>query len=280
MNKLSVYKVEGFDVSILEDVVRAHDCKFKPCGTYSQYSIGLVDNLFGDITTDDYSYVVLTVATQTKKPKASQVKALVKSKVESFKLREHRDPVKGDIEIITSEATDEVLANTYPDDPKKINVIFSGDYVYLDATNKQAEEVLSFLREIIGSLPAVALPTERVGEKLKSYIINKLPEPFSLGNRVKLVDELGLVNVISGGSIYSSEVLPTLSSGGRIKELGLEFDSVMSFVVKETFEISGIKFDKAFLSETEDDESGSFTLQYREAIRMFNLLMGDIIDES
>ena len=275
-----MYKVEGFDAMYHEGALRGEEYKFSPCGTYSQYSVGLVDNPFGDIITDNLTDIVLTVATQTKKPKASQVKALVKSKVESFKLREYRDPVKGDMEIITSEATDEVLANTYPDDPKKVNVVFSGKYVYIDATNKQAEEVLSFLREIVGSLPAVALPTEKVSERLKSYIINKLPEPFSLGNRVKLVDELGLVNVISGGSIYSSEVLPTLSSGGRIKELGLEFDSVMSFVVKETFEISGIKFDKAFLSETEDDASGSFTLQYREAIRMFNLLMEDITDES
>ena len=280
MKNLVSYEIKD-KACISIDMEHLADNLFLPCGPLNQKSIGFVHTPFDSFIEHLPDAQVLTVRKQVKTPKPTHVKSIVKDKVEEHFQQYGVRPNKKAIEDIKYEAFMSLLPHTFPDEPVDTQIIISNDgHIYLDTTYSKAEEVISLLREVVGSLPLELINTNGVINFFNEYVLNKLPEPFTLGDKCKLCDKSGVTSAISGGSLYSSEAPYLITAGASVHELGLGYDgTIEKMVVKENLEISGIKFEKSFLSEGEGDKAGTFMMQYRELIKMFTKLKGEVVQK-
>ncbi len=126
------------------------------------------------------------------------------------------------------------------------------------ASDRQAEEVVSLLRETLGSLPLSRPQTQRpVAQVLTGWLLDgQLPPDFSLGDACELRDsgEQGGVIRCSRQDLMDDEIRNHLRAGKQVTRLALIWEERLSFVLTEDLSLRRLRLAEALLKELEDDE--------------------------
>jgi recombination associated protein RdgC len=141
--------------------------------------------------------------------------------------------------------------------------------IIVDAGNhKQAEELLSLLRNTLGTLPiklpdTVHSPSVVMSEWMESA---KTPEGFELQDKclIRRPDESGGAISIGGEDLTSTDVVAHIESGYQVTKMALLWDSTFSFTLHEDLRMTGIKPTDE-LSQALNDESSEDPLQRLDA---------------
>ena len=151
------------------------------------------------------------------------------------------------------------------------------------ASRKGAENLLTQVREALGSFPAVPLaPEEGPRVLMTDWLANgNLPAGLALGDECELRDPAtttGAIAKCSRQDLDSEEVIEHLRNGKQVFKLGLVFDGRLSFVLGEDLVIRKLKFLDVVLDALGDAEDAQaeadahFALMALELQRLFEQL--------
>ncbi|SEO64108.1 recombination associated protein RdgC [Luteibacter sp. UNC138MFCol5.1] len=126
------------------------------------------------------------------------------------------------------------------------------------ASRRAAEDVLSQLREALGSFPAVPLAPEESPRVLMTHWVatGKLPTGFELGDEIELRDPAtasGAVARCRRQDLDTDEVREHLRTGKQVFRIGLVFDDRISFVLGEDLVLRKVRFTDVVLDEVPDE---------------------------
>ena len=286
MKNLTVYRLsETFNheevfnsVAIQSRVARS---EFVPLQPSDQSRTGLVPTLYGAFMSKVAGDIgtMFTVRRQEKSIKPFQLNSMIKEKLEEFAQIEGRPAGKKVKERIKEECILTLLPKTFPNQPVDINVIITKNFVYCDAPMNKAEDACSYIREILGEFPLTLIEVPTANLQMSNCITGKrLPEPFTLGGNVRLVDEEGTKVSVSGGSLYGVSVSNLVKEEGySVIQLGVSYDDIIEFTIKDTTELTGITFSKDFMERGEDDLQTSFYLQLTNIIKAYDIAIHKIL---
>lgn len=133
----------------------------------------------------------------------------------------------------------------------------SGWMVIDTASRKQAENIVSQVREALGSFPAVPLAPEESPRILMTHWIatGELPAGFALGDEVELRDPASASGAIARcrrQDLDTDEVREHLRTGKQVYKIGLVYDDRISFVLGEDLVVRKVKFTDVVLDEQAD----------------------------
>ena len=158
-------------------------------------------------------------------------------------------------------------------------------FIAIDTSSrKNAEGLLTELRQAMGSFPALPLNAEVAPRSvLTGWIAGEaLPEGLSLGDECELKDALdkGAVVKCQRQELGSEEIAKHLEAGKQVTRLALTLDDHLSFVLGEDLVIRKLKFLDAAVERLENTERDSlqaeldarYALMVGELRRLFAVL--------
>jgi len=153
-------------------------------------------------------------------------------------------------------------------------------YAYIDtengwllvdaASSKRAEELISMLRETLGSLPLRPLevnhaPVNAMTDWLQG---GKLPQEFVIGDECELRDpaEEGSIVRCRRQDLEASEIAGHLKAGKEVVKMSLEWQEKLGFVLTEELALKRLKFldliQEAAAESAAEDEATRFDVDF------------------
>jgi recombination associated protein RdgC len=174
-------------------------------------------------------------------------------------------------------------------------------YAYIDVPNQwlivnggsrnRAEELLTQLRNDIGSLPLVPIATNSDPVALLTEWVRggELPIGFALGEQCELRDVQETTNTVKvrGQDLRSDEVLQHIEAGKQVTKLELHWREAIDFVIGDDLIIRRVRFRDELLEQVEklddaraqfDQEFGLMTLELGRFIAELMVAFGGAAD--
>lgn len=210
---------------------------------------------------------------------ASVINDALKEKVEEIEENQQRKVYKRERDQLKDEIVQTLLPRAFTRRKNTFAAIMPAEgLVIVDtATTKAAEDLLSTLREALGSLPIRPLttkvsPTATMTEWLRSQE-NNAGGDFWLcdGALLRDTDEQGSITA-KHQDLTSEEIRLHLDSGKNVTKLALAWKKDLSFVLDEGLVIRSLRFDD-LLQERALDDAGKDSDELAQADASFVLMM-------
>jgi recombination associated protein RdgC len=133
----------------------------------------------------------------------------------------------------------------------------SADLIVVNASSyKKAEDVVSMLRKVMGSLPAKPITTEfkpSISMTTWTKETGFMPDKFKHGGKYALVapDEAAKKSRFS--EYEPGEIRELLNNGSQVVSMALEWDESLRFVFESDFRLKGIKDIQTSIQEENED---------------------------
>jgi recombination associated protein RdgC len=131
------------------------------------------------------------------------------------------------------------------------------NWIFVDAASaSRAEELLSLLRECVGSFPALLPQVNNAPSAvMTAWLLHRsLPDDFELGQECELRDpgEEGGVVRCRGVDLLSEEVETHLHAGKQVARLALNWDERLSVLLAEDLCLRRLRFADELMKENEE----------------------------
>ena len=278
MNSLSIYKLNTKVLFTEESLAEIERLTFTPCGEFDASKTGFSSTVDGTLVAEISGNTVLVVTQQEKKPNRNQVKVKLEERVKAFEEKMNVKANKDDKSSMEAEIVRSLLPNVFPNKEVHTTVIFTDEYLLVESGSpKKAEDIVSMLRSVLGSLQAIPLQTVKSPEEVLGSIIVKNTTEFLMGEKIVISTDNGSQKGKSSfakDNVYDQETKRLVNSGSFVDTIQLGLEDTL-FTIKADLSISGIKFSKSFLSEVDkSDEAGSFILKMGE----IELLVAELVE--
>jgi recombination associated protein RdgC len=230
--------------------------------------------------------ILLRLRIQEKILPASVIRDFVNDKVAEIEAAELRNVRRKERNEIKEQVTQTLLPRALPKNTD-ISLYLDMNHHWLVAdmsSRNKAEEIASFLRATLGSLPAVSpqfqvSPSLTMTQWLKNH---ETPQAFMLGEDCKLVASEGESVTCKQMDLLSSEVQEHLNTGKMVEYLALSWDKHLDLVLDENFGIKRLKFMDIEQENEQGDEQADFTMMtstFSHLIKALLEVMGDLIED-
>lgn len=203
--------------------------------------------------------LIISAQSEAKILPSSVINDEVKERVSKIEEREDRKVYKKERDSIKDEVVLDFLPRAFI---KKTQISASIDLknglIYVNtASHKKAEELLSTIRELVGSLPVRPINVKQsVDGSLTSWVKGDVvPESFSVLDNAVMKDsfeEGGKVS-ITRQDLASDEFRLHLETGKRVTQLAMAWEDKLSFTIDDKLVIKGIKYGDLLLDQADDD---------------------------
>ncbi|MCQ4165780.1 recombination-associated protein RdgC [Tahibacter harae] len=143
------------------------------------------------------------------------------------------------------------------------------------SSRKSAEEMLSELREAVGSFPATPMaPEESPRTLMTDWVVSgKLPAGLALADECELRDpaESGAIVRCRRQDLETDEVREHLKTGKQVYQLGLTFDDRISLVLGEDLVIRKLRFLDQVLDELNETDADSAAAELDSRMALMTL---------
>ena len=154
------------------------------------------------------------------------------------------------------------------------------------SSHKSAEDLLSQLRNSLGSLPVILTDVKQSPAAVMSHWLEQqqpLPASMQLLDESELKDNLveGGVIRIKGQDLTSSEIVAHLEAGKRVAKLALEWDENLRFLLHEDLSVHRIKQTDQFQERQQDvadDELARFDADVAQLGLELTRLIPDLLN--
>ena len=262
----------------------------KPVGPLEMTSRGFISP-FGREEKEVFSHRIgdalwLTVGGEEKILPNSVVNDLLEQKLEEIEEKEGRRPGGRERKRLKEDLLHEMLPRAFVKSSRTDTFLDlkHGFVVVNTSSRKTGENVMSDIRGLLGSFPAMPLNAEVAPRTiLTAWIAGEpLPEGLSLGEECQMKDavEGGAEVTCKKQELRCDEVDKHLDAGKQVTKLALVFEDSFSFVIGDDLIIRKLKFlDGALDQLDESDAEGRraeldarFALMSGEVRRLFLLL--------
>lgn len=253
---------------------------FRPCGPVETATLGWSAPLGEDTSAlvhEVAGCLLLCSRRQERLLPSSAVSEALDERVNEIEAGEGRDIGRSERRRIKEQVVNEMLPRAFTRSRRTLLYVDtqSGWLVVDSASERQAEDVVSLLRETLGSLPAKPASAARpVGDILTGWLLTgQSPSDFAPEDACELRDPQDGTGVIrcSGQDLGSEEILNHLRAGKRVVKLALEWDQRLRFVLAEDLSIKRLRLDTALLDEIDDGEDAAHRLDAEFAIMALQL---------
>ncbi|MGV8960144.1 MAG: recombination-associated protein RdgC [Stenotrophomonas sp.] len=262
----------------------------KPVGALEMSSRGFTSP-FGREEKEVFSHRIedalwLTVGGEDKILPGAVVNDLLERRLEEIEEKEGRRPGGRERKRLKDDLLHELLPRAFVK-TSRIDAFFDLAHGYVTvngSSQKTAENLMSDVRGLLGSFPAMPLNAEVAPRSiLTSWIAGEpLPTGLSLGEECEMKDpaEGGAVVRCQHQELRCDEIDKHLDAGKQVTKLALVFEDNMSFVLGDDLIVRKLKFLDGALDQLEhSDDDGRraeldarFVLQSGEIRRLFLLL--------
>jgi recombination associated protein RdgC len=161
-------------------------------------------------------------------------------------------------------------------DPQSSRVIVDA------ASDKMAEEVLSLLRECLGTLPAVPLASTSAAEHFTRWVLSgDPPAGFTLEDQCELRDpgDKGTVVRCRGVDLGSAEVRAHIDTGMQVAAVGLNWQDALSLVLADDLSLKRLRFEDELIEQAMDGaEDEDPALRFEAEMLLVSTQLRGLID--
>lgn len=262
----------------------------KPVGPMEMHSRGFISP-FGREEKEQFSQTIgdamwLAVGAEEKILPAVVVNDLVARKVEEIEEKEGRRPGGRERKRIKDDLLHELMPRAFVKGSRTDAMVdLKHGYIAVNTSSrKTGENVVSDVRALLGSFPAMPLNAEVAPRSiLTSWIAGEpMPTGLELGEECELKDPMegGAVVKCQKLELRCEEIDKHLEAGKQVTRLALVFEDNLSFVLGDDLTVRKLKFLDGALDQLEDSEGegrrvemeARFALQSAEVQRLFLIL--------
>lgn len=285
-NNLTFFRFPtGLDFSEVDTLLPG--AVLKPVGALEMSSRGFVSP-FGREEKEQFSHRIgdflwLTVGSEDKILPSTVVNEILEMKLEEIEEKEGRRPGSRERKRLKDDLMHELLPRAFVKTSRTDAFLdLTHGYVVVNTSSrKTGEEIVSEIRNLLGSFPAMPLNAEVAPRSiLTAWIAGEpLPEGLSLGEECQMKDpvEGGAEVTCKKQELRCDEVDKHLDAGKQVTKLALVFEDNLSFVIGDDLIIRKLKFLDGALDKMDGAEGDGrraeldarFALQSAEIRRLF-----------
>lgn len=276
-----------FDITAeaLEEKLQADG--FKPCGPQETTRQGWVPPLgkHSDMlvhSTNGYHLVALRK--EEKILPGPVIKELVEERAEAIEAEQGRKVRRKEKDEIKEQVMLEMLPQAFSKNRRCFAYLAPKDGVLVvDAGSaKQAEDLASFLRKSLGSLPVRPPAVEQAPAFTFTGWLNEtvdLPATVTLGSECELKDpsEDGGVVRCKGLDLQADEIRNHLETGMQVTKLAVTWDDSLSFVLDEELGIRRLKFGDTLQEKLDDVDADDAAARFDAAFALMTMELARLI---
>lgn len=261
---------------------------YTPLTQQQDTSIGLVELFEGktlqELAIPDNNTLALKIKHSVRKePKQEVIDAEVDTRLKGDETEEQIATIEEEV-YLQAKRLAGVTHKTY-----MAFVNFGTNEILIDAPRNTADEGIAFiLQNIIGNSSECEFELFKqeavlMEKLLTQYVIKSatLPEPFTLGNAVKMGDKSILdekptnpnIN-ITKDPVYNQEILNHIKAGKYVKLLEVTYDGALDVKIDNTFYMSGITYDESFKADKSVADSVNFMTEYTDKLATIYAAVG------
>ena len=274
---LALYRLtEPFSLDVTELEEKLNDKQFRPCSSHDQFSLGWtspIGNASEQLIHTSNGFMMLCLKKEEKVIPAAVINEMLAEKVTEKEEQEMRKLSRKEKTALKDELIFELLPRAFSFSKKTFAYIDpKGGWIVVDAASaKKAEDLLSYLRKCLGSLPVV--PINTVDQPVIT-MTQWLTDNKTVPNDVVVEDECELRSPEEDGSIIRCkrhnlglpEIINHLDTGKQVIKLAVNWTDRLSFIIDENLAIKRLKFLDLIqdqVSDTEaDDEIAQFDVDF------------------
>jgi recombination associated protein RdgC len=274
---LALYRfTEPFTLDVNELEEKLNDKRFRPCSSHDEFSMGWTSptgNSTEQLVHASNGFLMLCLKKEEKVIPAAVINEMLQEKAAEKEEQEARKLSRKERTALKDELIFELLPRAFSFSKKTYAYIDpKGGWIVADAASaKKAEDLLSYLRKCLGSLPVVPVNT---ADQPVITMTQWLTDNKTVPDDVVVEDECELRSPEEDGSIIRCkrhnlglpEIINHLETGKQVIKLAVNWTDRLSFIIDENLAIKRLKFldliqDQA--SETEaDDEVAQFDVEF------------------
>lgn len=274
---LALYRfTEPFSTTTDELIEKLNNKRFRPCGSHDEFSLGWaspIGNATEQLIHASNGFVMLCLKKEEKVIPAAVINEILQEKISEKEEQEARKLSKKERTALKDELIFELLPRAFSFSKKTYAYIDpKGGWIVIDAASaKKAEDLLSYLRKCLGSLPVVPINTiDKPTVNMTQWLTDKQAVPKDL----VIEDECELRSPEEEGSIIRCkrhnlslpEITNHLDTGKQVIKLAVNWTDRLSFIIDENLSIKRLKFldliqDQVADTET-DDEISQFDVDF------------------
>jgi len=263
---LALYRfTEPFTLTADELEEKLDDKRFSPCGSHDEFSLGWtpsVGNSSEQLIHASNGFMMLCLKKEEKVIPAGVINEMLQEKIAEVEEQEARKLSKKERSALKDELIFELLPRAFSFSKKTYAYIDpKGGWIVVDAASaKKAEDLLSYLRKGLGSLPVIPINTT---DKPVSIMTQWLVETGSVPKDLVIEDECELRSQEDEGSIIRCkkhnlalpEITNHLELGKQVIKLAINWTDRISFIVDENLAIKRLKFLDLIQDQVADTEA-------------------------
>ena len=264
-SNLQLYRLtKPFTLSVEELSQQLEQHTFKPCGTLDLSSYGWVAPLGRDgaeLVHAAGGYIMICARKEQKMVPATVVRERVQEKAEAIEAAQGRPVRRKERDTIKEEVIHTLLPQAFPRSTLTFAYISPKENLIVvnAASAKRAEELLSYLRGSIGSLPAVAPSLTVTPAAVMTRWLNgdDVPHDFTLGDECELRDtvEDGGIIRCKRQDLTTEEIQVHLDAGKRAVKLAIDWQEQLSCVIQDDLTIKRLRFGEEILEQSKEADS-------------------------
>lgn len=244
--------------------------EFQPCGSTEQVKYGWTPPLGRHGTEYVHAangFIMICAKRQEKVLPPSIINEVLEEKVSEISDRESRFVGRKEKQSLKEEIIFTLLPKAF--------VKSSYDFAYIDTNNQlivvnsssanRAEELLSTLREALGSLKAMPLmPADAPTNVLTRWLVEgDVPKEFEVGEECELSAQEEARSVkFKHQDLWVDEVAQHIKSGLQVSKLALNWNESIDCIVDEQWCFKRIKFSNEISEQAKDHDTGSAAEQF------------------
>jgi len=276
-----------FDISAETLEEKLKDDAFKPCGPQETTRQGWVPPLgkHSDMLVHSSNgYHLIALRKEDKILPGSVVKELVEERAEAIEAEQGRKVRRKEKDEIKEQVMLEMLPQAFSKNRRSFAYLAPQDgLLVVDAgSSKQAEDLASFLRKSLGSLPVRPPAVEQAPAFTFTGWLNEsidLPGTIELGTECELKDpsEDGGVVRCKGLDLKADEIRNHLDAGMQVTKLSLTWDENLSCVLDEELGIKRLKFGDTLQEKLDDVDADDAAARFDAAFALMTLELARLI---
>lgn len=227
---------------------------FVPCNSQDQVRMGWVSPITGQANSDTFihasqGYLMVCAKRQEKVLPAAVINEFLADKVEAIEEAEGRTVGRKERQDLKDDVIMELLPKAFTRSRLQYAYIAPEQgYIVVDAASaNKAEELLSALRDSVGSLPVVPLVSKQLPLQMMTQWVTEstAPQHFTLGGECELADpqEAGSVIRCKQQDLASEEIKTLLQAGMITTKLSLLWREGISLVLDDQLAIKRLRFE-------------------------------------
>lgn len=269
---LAIYRLtEAFTLTPAELEKKLQNFRFKPCLSTEVFSYGWTaplgrssDQLMHQVN----GFMMLCATKEEKVLPSSVINEMTAEKINAKEDQEARKLSKKERSELKDQIIFELLPRAFSFSKKTFAYIdLKGGWLIVDAASaKKAEELISFLRKNLGSLPLVPISTKEkpVSTMTQWLIQNNSPADVLIEDECELraPEESGGIIRCKRQDLAAPEIKNHLNIGKQVIKLAISWSDRLSFIADENLTIKRLKFLDLIQDQVADTETGSAEEQF------------------